>query len=103
MPGVHEQPLQDIDEWQDLKIMENKEKYQCESEKTEEEFRNFTDSQFHSRVEKFYKEQHENQTYDLVLEKRDTFLPPRRVRMSIWECLLELDGLVDTSDPDTGT
>eukprot|EP00793_Prasinoderma_coloniale_P001503 PRCOL_00003307-RA len=60
-----------------------------------------------SRVEAFYKEQHERQTVEFVraMEARYTPAPARRApgmpRMGVWEAAELLDTIIDDSDPDT--
>lgn len=48
----------------------------------------------------FYKQQHENQTLEFVLEKKAQYLPLTHGRYSILEVLDLLDNLIDESDPD---
>jgi inositol oxygenase len=54
-----------------------------------------------NRVRGFYRENHARQTLEFVLGKKAEYLPLRRARMTVWQALLELDQLVDDSDPDT--
>jgi len=75
--------------------------YQCESGKTREEFRNYKNSEHQQRVENFYREQHTYQTLEFSLTKRKQYLTFDKAEMSIWDCMIELDKLVDESDPDT--
>lgn len=51
-------------------------------------------------VQALYRDNHERQTLAFVLDRKRTFLPPRRRRMSVWEAIEFLDSLVDESDPD---
>lgn len=48
----------------------------------------------------FYKQQHENQTLDFVLEKKAEYLPLSHGTFSIFEVVDLLDTLIDESDPD---
>lgn len=66
-----------------------------------EEFRNYTDSVRQARVEALYAEQHENMSYQTVvdLEKKHNGLI--RGEMTMWEVILYLNNFVDSSDPDT--
>jgi len=70
-------------------------------EKTKEEFRNYDDNPRKEAVEKFYKDQHENTTYDFVMKQREKWLKFDKCTMTIWEMLQYLDTIVDESDPDT--
>jgi inositol oxygenase len=51
-------------------------------------------------VRALYAENHARQTLDFVLSKRAEYLPPRHLRMSVWEAIEGLGSLVDQSDPD---
>ena len=76
--------------------------YECETGKAAKDFRNFKNSEYQQRVEMLYHEQHTFQTLDFVRSKHKSFLTFNRAKMSIWECMTELNQLVDQSDPDTG-
>jgi inositol oxygenase len=52
-------------------------------------------------VQEFYRVNHARQTLAFVLRKKAEYLPLRHGRMTVWEALLELDQVVDDSDPDT--
>ncbi|KAI9283679.1 inositol oxygenase [Umbelopsis sp. AD052] len=52
-------------------------------------------------VAKFYKENHEKQTLQHVLEKKANYTKLDKTRMGIWEAMEKLNELVDESDPDT--
>lgn len=52
-------------------------------------------------VREFYRENHRQQTCELVERKRDQFLGLDRKKMGIFEALDYLNTLVDDSDPDT--
>ena len=56
--------------------------------------------QYDDPTKQFYKENHENQTLQFVLEKKAEYLPLRKTTMSIWDAVAFLDTLVDESDPD---
>ncbi|PHT32795.1 Inositol oxygenase 2 [Capsicum baccatum] len=51
-------------------------------------------------VEKFYKTQHINQTYEFVKKIRQDYEKFDKAEMSIWECCELLNDVVDESDPD---
>lgn len=52
-------------------------------------------------VAKFYKENHEKQTLQHVLDKKANYTKLDKTRMSIWQAMEKLNELVDESDPDT--
>lgn len=52
-------------------------------------------------VRELYRENHARQTLAFVRAKKAESLPPRRLRMGVWEAFSRLDALVDDSDPDT--
>lgn len=51
-------------------------------------------------VKIFYQENHRHQTLDFVLAKKAEYLPPHKLKLSIWEVIEILDRFVDESDPD---
>jgi len=53
-----------------------------------------------AHVREFYRVNHENQTLDFVLNKKQEYLPPCHIRMGIWDAIKHLDTFVDESDPD---
>lgn len=65
------------------------------------EFRNYTDSPNHNRVSKFYYENHINQTFDFVMQKKEKFGKLDKIQMGIWDAIVLLNEFVDNSDPDT--
>jgi inositol oxygenase len=54
-------------------------------------------------VREFYRRNHEGQTVDFVRAKREEYLPPRRLRMGVWQAIDRLSEIVDESDPDLET
>jgi inositol oxygenase len=67
--------------------------------KAKEDYRNY-DNPGRDTVRDFYRQNHRFQTYDFVRQKRNSFLPLNRRRMSVFEALDFLNTLVDDSDPD---
>ncbi|KAK6772884.1 hypothetical protein RDI58_028122 [Solanum bulbocastanum] len=61
---------------------------------------NNAESERQKGVEKFYKTQHINQTYDFVKKMREDYNKLDKAKMSIWECCELLNDVVDDSDPD---
>lgn len=55
---------------------------------------------FDEATAQFYRQNHEKQTVEFVLAKKEQYLPLRRCKMGIWEAMAYLDTLVDESDPD---
>ncbi|XP_004253007.1 inositol oxygenase 5-like [Solanum lycopersicum] len=66
------------------------------------DFRDYNNAQSERQkgVEKFYKTQHINQTYDFVKKMREDYIKLDKAKMSIWECCELLNDVVDDSDPD---
>ena len=94
-PTDNNQPLNNIDDWEDDVI----ERYPENMAKEKESFRNY-DAEERDTVKEFYRLNHINQTYDFVLKKEKEFLSLDRKSMSLWEAVEFLNTLVDDSDPD---
>lgn len=72
------------------------------SNKETSDFRDYQHaSKVQPTVENFYKENHEKQTLEHVLDKKKTYESLTHGEMSIWEALELMNTLVDESDPDT--
>ncbi|MCH9610419.1 MAG: hypothetical protein S4CHLAM81_12790 [Chlamydiales bacterium] len=56
--------------------------------------------QYDDPTTQFYLENHQNQTLQFVLEKKNHYLPLRKTQMSIWDAIETLDSIIDSSDPD---
>ncbi len=52
-------------------------------------------------VASFYRLNHEHQTYDFAARKKKDYARLNRAQMGIWQACLQLDEIVDDSDPDT--
>ena len=52
-------------------------------------------------VRDLYTRNHAQQTVEFVRAKHAEYLPPRRLRMGVWEAIEALSTIVDDSDPDT--
>jgi inositol oxygenase len=59
------------------------------------------DTETRNKVRETYRKNHTQQTLALAREKSATFGKLNRARMTIWEAMLELDRVIDESDPDT--
>jgi inositol oxygenase len=67
--------------------------------RAKKDYRNY-DNPARETVREFYKQNHREQTYDFVQQKRAEYLGLDRRRMSVFEALDYLNTLVDDSDPD---
>ncbi|WP_139956650.1 inositol oxygenase family protein [Flavicella sediminum] len=98
---TNKNPMENIDDWEEnLKERYPEETKEGPKEKTEEEFRNYIDSERLETVREFYKINHTYQTYDFVCKKEAEFLKFDKKEMSLWEAVDFLNTLVDDSDPD---
>lgn len=52
-------------------------------------------------IQNFYLINHANQTLQFVLGKKEQFLPPRHLKMSIWDALKLIETVVDDSNPES--
>jgi len=69
--------------------------------KSEEEYRNYTNSDRHDTVAMCYKAMHENQTVAHVQACREKYEKFGRMEITLKDAFKLLDKLVDDSDPDT--
>ena len=66
----------------------------------QEDFRHYDDAT-PPVVREFYRLNHANQTVGFNRARREQWLKLDRVEMSVWDLMVELNKLVDDSDPDT--
>jgi inositol oxygenase len=92
-------PLASIEEWEDDVLQRYPDPEA--TDKSKEEYRNYTDSERVDTVREFYRLNHTYQTYDFVVEKEREFLAFNKREMSIWDAVDFLNTLVDDSDTDT--
>jgi inositol oxygenase len=92
--GVAQEPLRNVDEWDDFVVERYKEG------KDQSEFRKF-ERETDSPIAEFYRQNHTRQTLAFVLEKEKDYGSLTRGKRSIWEAADYLNTLVDDSDPDT--
>lgn len=92
--AVSNQPMKELDEWDDFVAERYKEG------KSEAEFRNY-EQDANPGVTEFYRQNHQGQTLDFVLEKKAEYGGLKRGKKSVWEMAEYLNTLVDESDPDT--
>jgi len=71
------------------------------SDKDEEEFRNYENSDRQSVVERHYRTMRQNQTVEFVQRMQKKYMPFTNAKLTIWEAFQELKTYVDSSDPDT--
>jgi inositol oxygenase len=93
-------PLQSLDEWEDDVIKRYPDPDTITSNKTKEDFRNY-ESPVRDTVKEFYRLNHEFQTYDFVIQKKNKYLQFDKREMPVWDAFDFLNQLVDDSDPDT--
>lgn len=70
------------------------------SEKKEEEFRNYVNGPRQKRVSNFYQQNHTNQTLNFVLSTKER-MKFDKMKLSVWQAFEVLNEVVDDSDPDT--
>jgi inositol oxygenase len=70
------------------------------SDKKQEEFRNYENSARQKKVEEVYRVNHKYQTVEFVKEIHRT-ITCTKLKMTVWEAFQFLDQIVDDSDPDT--
>jgi inositol oxygenase len=87
-------PMQQLEEWDDFVATRYRQG------KSEEEFRNY-EADANPGVTQFYRQNHANQTFDFVLQKKAEYCGLTRGKKSVWEMAEYLNTLVDESDPDT--
>src|SRR3954447_22393628 len=92
--GMHVAPLESLDQWDDSV----RDRY--DPNKKQEEFRQY-DDKTPPVVREFYRQNHEFQTLDSVLEREAMYGGLTRGKLSVWEAMEQLNTLVDDSDPDT--
>jgi inositol oxygenase len=95
-------PLKSLDEWEEdvLRRYPNPNPETIVKSKDTDEYRNY-DNPERDTVRDFYRLNHQYQTYDFVLAKREEFLKFDKREMTVWDAFDFLNQLVDDSDPDT--
>jgi inositol oxygenase len=93
-------PLKSLDEWEDDLLRRYPQPDDLAKEKSVEDFRNY-ETPARDSVREFYRLNHQYQTFDFVMQKREEFLSFDRKEMPVWEAFEFLNQLVDDSDPDT--
>ena len=95
-----QEPLKNLDEWEEDLLRRYPDPETLASGKTTEEYRNYEDPK-RETVKQFYKLNHTHQTYEFVKKKQAEFLKFDKKEMPVWEAFQFLNQLVDDSDPDT--
>src|ERR1700712_2458206 len=99
--GTPEQgPLNSIEEWEDDLLLRYPDPEIVAAGRDTTAYRNY-EATLKDTVREFYRLQHINQTYDLVLQKKEQYLKFDKKEMSVWDAFDFLNQLVDDSDPDT--
>ncbi|OLY90748.1 inositol oxygenase [Cnuella takakiae] len=93
-------PLKSLDEWEDDLLRRYPQPDAIAKDKEVDAFRNYKEPARDS-VREFYRLNHQYQTFDFVMRKREEFLSFDRKEMTVWEAFDFLNQLVDDSDPDT--
>ncbi|HLL41711.1 MAG TPA: inositol oxygenase family protein [Segetibacter sp.] len=94
------EPLQSLDEWEEDILLRYPQPKSVAREKATEAYRNYEDPA-RDTVREFYRLNHQYQTYEFVLKKREEFLGFDKKEMTVWDAFEFLNQLVDDSDPDT--
>lgn len=74
-------------------------RYPNPNEKSQEEYRNYTNPP-RDTVREFYRQNHLHQTFAFVTQKESEFKPLSKRKMTLWEAVEFLNTLIDDSDPD---
>jgi len=93
-PATTNEPMNQLEDWDDFVATRYRQG------KTEDEFRNY-EADANPRVTQFYRQNHEFQTFDFVIQKKAEYCGLTRGKKSVWEMAQYLNTLVDESDPDT--
>ena len=91
-----DQPLESLDQWEDFV---RDDVYPQANTRARDDYRNYDDPG-RDCVREFYRQNHRQQTYEFVVEKKRQFTPLTRRTMGVFEALDFLNTLVDDSDPD---
>src|SRR5579864_7949334 len=84
-------PLNDLDDWEHV-VQVRYAEGRAGGERAAEQFRDYR-AEARPSVKEFYRLNHQHQTLDFVLGKKQAYLPPRRREMSIWEAMEFLNTL----------
>jgi inositol oxygenase len=73
--------------------------FSTEENRDHASFRNY-ETNVPEHVKELYLLNHQNQTLQFVLEKKDQYLSLQQCQRNIWDVIAELDTFIDKSDPD---
>ncbi|HJZ63093.1 MAG TPA: inositol oxygenase family protein [Candidatus Acidoferrum sp.] len=93
-PATYNEPMNQLEDWDDFVATRYRQG------KSEDEFRNY-EADANPGVTQFYRQNHEFQTFDFVIQKKAEYCGLIRGKKSVWEMAQYLNTLVDESDPDT--
>lgn len=93
-------PLSNMDDWEADLLKRYPDPANINEDKKAEEFRNYQATE-KDGVREFYRLNHQFQTYDYVIQKKENFLKFDKKEMPVWDAFSFLNQLVDDSDPDT--
>src|SRR5215475_983260 len=89
-PATYNEPMNQLEDWDDFVATRYRQG------KTEDEFRNY-EADANPGVTQFYKQNHEFQTFDFVIQKKAEYCGLIRGKKSVWEMAEYLNTLVDES------
>ena len=93
-------PLQSLDHWEDDLLLRYPDPETIVTEKEVKDYRDYEGTERDS-VREFYRLNHQYQSYDFVMQKREEYLRFDKKEMPVWDAFQFLNQLVDDSDPDT--
>ena len=93
---MEKKPQLDIEELWEQDLLD---RYPENPDKKKEAYRNYEDPA-RDTVREFYRENHQHQTLEFVLKKKEEFLKFDKREMTLWDAVEFLNTLVDDSDPD---
>ena len=64
-------------------------------------FRNYSDSEYQTRVERTYRDMIVNQTLDYVISMKKKYSSFPNKKINIWDTINNLNSIIDESDPDS--
>lgn len=101
MAQITSENLAVVEELEDFQKMRYEERDAAASEaKPKDAYRDY-EAEARATVKEFYRQNHQNQTYDFVQSKKAQYLGLNHSTMGIWDAMEFLNTLVDDSDPDT--
>ena len=93
-------PLESLEQWEDDLLERYPDPEAIAQGRDTESYRNY-EAPARDSVREFYQLNHQHQSYDFVLAKKQEFLAFNKREMPVWDAFQFLNQLVDDSDPDT--